>query len=379
MSNISGRFLEVWQAQGGATGPLGEPVSNIVNVAQGQAVYFEGGCLYAGTDTGGGMLTCWLHLPQLGRPKMISEHQTLGLALPDTVSLRCGKAWAWSVSAQTLGQLWGWERLYLQAVTPSGTAPGRIPTYIYQTRDSPYSDTEVYIHVDMMVDPTRTGAAPLTHRTLFDIVLVPPGEPGAIVAPHALYNKDTWDKFGLIHVTDLHLSWRTEGFRERLLALGENEGAGAYTNPQDNFRDLIRYANHLHDIGLVDGVVATGDLVDYIFEEDGQDNFTLLERLVRGQASTATSRNEPLRVPIFTALGNHDYHPNHYDLCFWVDFQWPIPNRNVDLFQGFNLTMSEALRLQGDTSRPRRTSGEALDMLLTDTQIGRGRGYSLKT
>ncbi len=375
MSNISGRFLEQWNAIGGPNSKLGQPVSNIVNVAEGQAVYFEGGCLYTGTDIGGGMLFCYLNLPKLGRPKVFNPNDGAEIRLPNAVTTICSKQWAFTKSAQTLGALWSY-RLFLQAVTPSGTAPGRIPTYISQTWDSEYSSTQVYEHVDLEISLHSTGAPPLTNRTLYDIVVVPPGENGAVVAPHALYSKSAWTKFGLIHVTDLHLSWRKEGYRQRLLVLGETAGANAFSNPADNFRALIRYANHLHEIGLLDAVVATGDLVDYILEPDGRDNFTLLEQLIRGQGPTGAPANEPLCVPIYTVLGNHDYRPNPTEMCFTINIPlWP--DKDIDQYAGYNLTESEVIHLQG--GRPGRSLDEALHMVQTDGMLGRGRGYSLGT
>src|SRR5262249_6479158 len=122
-------------------------------------------------------------------------------------------------------------------------------------------------------------------------------------------------------------------------------------------RELIRYANHLHSIGMLDLVLATGDLVDYLFEADdnpnGPGNFDLFRRILFGQAPSSDPNvpSEELRVPIFTIPGNHDYRHNPYRLCFeaYLDdlvieyisaFQKDINN-----YAPHNLTQLEALAI----------------------------------
>jgi hypothetical protein len=45
------------------------------------------------------------------------------------------------------------------------------------------------------------------------------------LSQHAIYTKSSWDEFGLLHITDLHISGRNEAFRVRLQALGLDDAA----------------------------------------------------------------------------------------------------------------------------------------------------------
>ena len=151
-----------------------------------------------------------------------------------------------------------------------------------------------------------------------------------VLAPHAAYVKEAWTDFGFLHITDVHVSRRIDHFARMLRQAGQQAGADQLNNWNDAFRDLIRYANHLHDLKLLDVIVATGDLVDYEYEwaphsfepEDrsalyswdakGGDtsNWDFFRQIVLGDIAypdQAPSLHEELRVPIFTTLGNHDY------------------------------------------------------------------------
>ena len=134
------------------------------------------------------------------------------------------------------------------------------------------------------------AGATLRERTLYNVVLK--DKQGGImnVAPHAVYIRADWERFGIIHATDLHVSFRADGFPGRF---GNRFGQGySYYNPNDAFRHFIRYANRLHRKGLLDLLLITGDLVDYQFER-GHDramggNFELFEQLILGQAPSPT-------------------------------------------------------------------------------------------
>jgi len=85
----------------------------------------------------------------------------------------------------------------------------------------------------------------------------------------------------------------------------------------------------------------TGDLVDYVFEENdsrkGGGNYMFFRQLVCGQAKSPDGhQNAELLVPFFSTLGNHDYRPNRYAPLFEVDLlsavktSLPILNSIID-------------------------------------------------
>jgi len=90
-------------------------------------------------------------------------------------------------------------------------------------------------------------------------------------------------------------------------------------NWNDRFRGFIKYANFMHSIGVLDVIMATGDLFDYIYEkgeETGEGNAGFLRELLLGQAPGPDFPNERLQVPIFMVPGNHDYREEPYELLF---------------------------------------------------------------
>ncbi|MBK7391656.1 MAG: hypothetical protein IPI23_22060 [Bacteroidetes bacterium] len=81
---------------------------------------------------------------------------------------------------------------------------------------------------------------------------------------HIALCKTNWDDFAAIHATDLHVSTRLDSFRKILHDKNKTEGVNNFINFNDSFRDLIIYANKLHRKGVLDMLILTGDLVDYI-------------------------------------------------------------------------------------------------------------------
>ena len=108
------------------------------------------------------------------------------------------------------------------------------------------------------------------------------------VAPHAVYHRRAVDELGLAHIGDMHVARRIDRFRDLLAKAGRAEAAGRLYNWNDRFRGFVKYANHLHSIGVLDVIVATGDLYDYIFEDDddpnGGGNVAFLRQLILGEA-----------------------------------------------------------------------------------------------
>jgi len=206
------------------------------------------------------------------------------------------------------------------------------------------------VHLKIKVAPGSL----MVDRSLYNIAVRTPGAGAAAIAMHAIYARKDWDKFGILHATDIHVTGRADAIFSTLRGLGRNESAEAFNNTNDGFRDFIRYANHLHDKNLVDLIVATGDLVDYQYEGDGNTvndlggSFLLFEKIMRGASpSPRGTPVEELRVPIFTTLGNHDYRKIEYGLLFDVDI--PVhKDLEVRNFDAFNLTRSDVQALEGD-------------------------------
>ncbi len=207
----------------------------------------------------------------------------------------------------------------------------------------------------------------------YDLALRMPDNETRIMAPHAFYMAREWEKFGFIHVTDIHVAKRIEIFHIKLARLAAQkpelrEAAEQFNNFNDNFRDFIRYANHLHDLGLLDVILATGDLVDYGFDPGEAKNhqggnYAFFEQLIRGQAHAASGVvSEELQVPIFTVFGNHDYRIHPYKLLFDLDV--PGPNRELENYSPFNLTKEEAKALQG--GHPTVSTEDGLEMVKVD-------------
>jgi predicted MPP superfamily phosphohydrolase len=187
----------------------------------------------------------------------------------------------------------------------------------------------------------------LADRTLYDIVFTFDRRPPLVIAPHAVYARSGWHDFGLIHATDLHASGRVEGFRDQLTGQGKR----FYTNFNDGIRDLITEANRLYREGQVDVIIATGDLVDYAYEDGPthwqRSNFYFLQRILCGDVKGQGGRpGEELLVPIFMAAGNHDYRQHPYKLFFTVDVAG-IDVKTRREYECHHLTDKETIRIEG--------------------------------
>lgn len=261
------------------------------------------------------------------------------------------------------------------------------------------SDAQIPLHVQVEKDRGRyallVDASPGTHlndRTLFDLVFCLPGGDPVTLQHHAVYlTEKKWTDFGFIHATDLHVARRDDGFREKLEALGHGRDP-AWVNFNDGLRDLIRYANQLHDKGTVDFIVVTGDITDYQFElydldpffrnwraagrEDDPklperyesdlityfqqtpmgsrkeafrryNNFIFFRRLLCGDVTSGSGEgDEALRVPVFATLGNHDYRRAPYPLDFRIELP-VVDDVDAPQYEAHNLIRPEAVDLQG--------------------------------
>lgn len=240
------------------------------------------------------------------------------------------------------------------------------------------------------LDLACQGAQQPATRTLYNIGYRLNPNKTFLVAPHAAYARNDWTNFGFLHITDVHVSRRIDHFAQKLRQAGKNAGADSLNNWNDAFRDLIRYANHLHERNLLDIILATGDLVDYEYEwsanvwepedrsrlyswsEKGESsNWEFLRQLLLGNVpypDQSPSLHEELRVPIFTTLGNHDYRSKPYALA--AEVKKLGLKKDIEQYPDFNLTLDEARALVGGSISSISTAEAAKAIYAPDRYIG---------
>jgi hypothetical protein len=376
---LHSEFYTEWRKSGGELGEWGYPVADVANVAGGQAVYFERGCMWKGPASDKKILFCRFYPPLLGRPMLVSPQDGEEVHLAGILKWHVPEGIAANIRQAQ-------PDLFEQVV--SGFALQRVGT----SREGGEPPVALTPAADAQPEEDILGVALVAapglpaERTLYNIVLQVPGDGTFEIAPHALYARRSWDNFDFAHATDLHISRRTDGFRRKLREVGMAEAAEKFNNLNDGFRMLIGYANALHDAGQLDLILVTGDVTDYVYESDdnrnGGGNFAYFEQLVRGKAPSPEGvASEELRVPIFTILGNHDYRPNGYDLLtdldlgdegpldWWPDWLFvPAKSRNINGYSSHNLTEEEARAIQGGPPNPLLDEKAAYEMVRVDPE-----------
>ncbi len=374
----------------------GLPLSSNMPVAGGEAIYCERGVVWATNAIPNGYLFGELRPPLLGNPlifdptpppaqtvmdpglRSVGGQPTMPANLGGTASAtpgNLGPGGAGPINQGVVGHavlhdflvyqdvprdrfdaLMRWRPTLLfdlwngrLSLVNTGRRDVRIPLTPVVASITPATvNTPVTAKCDLQLSPNAPATTPLS--TLFDLeVATTNPQPYCAVSPHCLYTRAAWKDFGLLHITDLHLSKRNEQFRQTLLSCGRDIAAREYANTREALRDFIRYANHLHAAGLADAVVATGDLVDFIIEA-GDDpfsgNFARLRRMILGQPfDDGVPAGEELLLPIFTTFGNHDYRVNPYDLICRINILHGV-NKRLDNFGTYNLTAGEAKDIQ---------------------------------
>lgn len=348
-------FYEYWLANR----HIGQPFTGPIPLADGYAVYCERGCIWKGPASDNEFVLCDLIPPLLGKPALlnpsVSHERKFGLLRWRTSVEMRDKIKARQPSLFT--RAWA-DKICLQEVVPAGKQTDMLPLQLI-TSELPNGCLDV-IMVAYEWYQGETARITLKDSTLYNLSFRLPEGEVVILAPHAIYAKKSWENFGFIHATDLHLSRRLDGICGRLERVGMSMGSAEYNNYNDVFRELISYANHLHDIGMADFLVLTGDIVDFGFDSDdarradwhlGAGNWAFFEKLLCGQAPSPDPISIPyeeLRLPIFLVPGNHDYRINSHELLFDIDLQWPLPNPRVRLYGGMNLIEEEAKALQNN-------------------------------
>lgn len=308
----------------------GARVANSFPVPGGTATIHERAVIVSGRR---GDVVVELHHPMIGRPSIVTPTARLG-----SIEYPSGAWPAAELERAVRGAVEG--RFGLR---PTGRSAPVVPMAFGPARVLSGSGTSLTISA-------MSCSATLEHRVLYDVVALADDGRWTVIAPHACYARADWDDFGLAHITDMHVARRIDSFRVTLEALGRTDAAARMFNWNDRFRGFIRYANQLHDEGILDVIVATGDLYDYLFERGddhaGGGNAEFLRRLLLGQAPGPHFPDvEELRVPIFTVPGNHDYRVNPYELIFNIDLGTVLGERLVKNYGGYHLAWDDALAL----------------------------------
>ena len=220
-------------------------------------------------------------------------------------------------------------------------------------------------------------------RVLYDVCIARDDGPTEVVAPHAVYFRSNWSDLGIVHITDIHVARRIDTFQDTLINLGRQAGADQMYNWNDRFRGFIKYANSLHSQGLIDVILATGDIYDYIHEkhEDESDggNALFMRELLLGliPGRPPVDQVEELRVPIFMTPGNHDYRKRAYELKFNLEVL-DIDVKSLTFYENYNLSASDALAItRGDngTDVPSLTTGEAAPAVDVEEEMSKYREH----
>jgi predicted MPP superfamily phosphohydrolase len=368
---------------------VGLPMTSPIAVAGGEAVFFESGVIFSAYADGQSRVVVGrIEFSRIGHPRFIDP----GSQEDRTFNTFC----TWSDIDKH-------DYDALLALHPAVFTDILNDRYVYSPvgrRDQAVPMTVTGSHtfgtfrVDVKVGLALAAGGPqdLQDRTLYDFSLLLPNGNQIILSPHSLYTKKSWDDFGLLHATDIHISKRNDNLRDRLNAVGLTDAAAKYCNFQDNLRDFIKYANKLHDLGLADVVLATGDLVDYAKEDIGDDdpysNFWRLRQILLGKPIDGSlTVGEELRLPILTTFGNHDYRIHPYDYKATVDLK--VTTMHFDQYASHNLMESDAIAVQGNKVVTYGVSelNDAIRMLKTDQTrnsyayydgyFGGGLGYTV--
>lgn len=372
---LFGELFKAWKASGGVLGALGHPLQDVTRVGGGRAAYFERGVLWHAEGSNailkGELVTPLLGCPQLvdpahppafqwvrfsgavsaldARPALAADlwrghlllipvrggaNQTTVELVPAAKATGTGTERVLTFTAASPSPLGGNGGVLATdaALTTMDAAPSATISITKPAASTTHSRKKTVIAPVVDVSSSAIGGtvagggAALVRRTLYSIAFRVPGLAPIIIAPHSVYARSDWATFNIAHITDLHVSRRIEHYRAQLRKTGVSAGDIAqFNNWNDALRDFIHYANHLHSAGLLDAIMATGDLVDYVHEagdnRNGPGNFGFFEALIRGDAPSPDAeapKSEALRVPIFTSLGNHDYRANPYALGFKI-------------------------------------------------------------
>lgn len=271
--------------------------------------------------------------PAMGCPQRIAGDPALRVV----VSLPAGKA-ADAIGGALLrevgsGDVVELERLGVMARDLTEVAaPGPWPAWVCR-RFPRVAELELRLPAILPLERRRCR--------LYDLEVAVSGR--TVLKPSAVYvASDAEGDDRILYATDLHVARRWQELREGAARLFRARGRRTVGSPGemarievadawssdcfidslvDANRNLARFvtlANRLWELGELDLIVFGGDLVDYKHSRiraAGDQSFegsewSWLEDILLGRVAWA----ERLRVPIYTALGNHDYRLYPYKL-----------------------------------------------------------------
>ncbi len=362
---------------------LGEALTGVYSILGGQAQLFERGLtVVTGSEA---RTVVYFAFPMIGRPSIITGGATpLTVLDAHAVTFRVPTAQLDGTSDRVRSALAG--RVCL---LPTAGATEQVPlaTGALQVL-VPEERGPGGIVVPGTYGLTFTGQG-FRERQLHDLALIGEGGRPRAVAPHAVYYRGSWTDFGIAHVTDMHVARRIDSFRKILKDAGRGEASDLLYNWNDRFRGFVKYANYLHGIGVLDVIVATGDLYDYMFENDddpaGGGNAEFLRKLILGQAPGPQFADvEELRVPIFMVPGNHDYRKHPYSLIFDLNtriLDVPKDLYRIDNYSIYRLPKTDATILgnvldgRSGTEVPNLRPEQAAPMVALDREIAPYRRF----
>lgn len=329
---------------------LGEALTIVYSIPGGEARLYERGLTVNGA---GGEVLVLFNFPMIGRPHIVTgDPAATPLFEPGTIQFRVG---TWQI--EQLIPLLQEALAGRLSLVPTGQTAGHTPLVIGTAEVLDPTLEGVGAGLDGETDQPVYGLSvalgALEERQLYDVTALTTGGAWRIVAPHAVYHRRAWTDFGIAHITDIHVARRIDKFRGLLVAAGRSDAAQQLYNWNDRFRGFVKYANYLHSIGVLDIVIATGDVYDYMFEDDddptGGGNAAFLRQLILGQAPGPEFGDvEELLVPLFMTAGNHDYRKHAYKLLADVKVGAGPASRDIlriETFSGYNLLEEDAWRL----------------------------------
>jgi predicted MPP superfamily phosphohydrolase len=137
--------------------------------------------------------------------------------------------------------------------------------------------------------------------------------------PHAVFlTKKNNNGLRFIHLTDLHIARRNDLIKNEIATVsGPITG---FNNFNDNLRKFIKEANRLADKGELDLVLIGGDLIDFVnhgVSDSGSEpsnNWQVFLEIFTGFGHEHQKGNHGIKVPVFTATGNHDWRLHPYSI-----------------------------------------------------------------
>ena len=382
---ISGSIYKTWNISNKKT--YGYPITSNISNGRNEFICFEKGiCIYNKSIS---LRPIWIKLnfPLLGNPGII-DNAIRKLPINFVID---------SNSFNLLGGISGFNKIIdgrlnlVEVNKKSSIIALKIAT---ATRSNIGFIKRITLHVSpLQPSPLRRFDQ---KPKLFDLVFKNETNKFYNLSPHCLYSRKNWKDFGLIHITDVHVAKRIDSFRSKFTEAKRkyprfsqqiNDAINSLNNWNNGFRDLIRYANDMYKKGIVDGIIATGDMVDYLFEENdnknGGGNFEFFKQIILGKSPYPDMgrKVEELLVPIFITLGNHDYRVNPYYLYGRVNikgFIIGIPDKDIPQFKPYNLLKREARILQNgnpnkfnndDEGRIKFSGKKATEQVIPTTEI----------